>query len=321
MQKNSIDPEIHTEKKPFMQLLADTVKKGYTRYLAGTVRLAKVDDLANKFDRRYDCRLDKDRRHRARKDGVYTSHFLLYLEPGTDVVHWFLLVLGRETKKDEKGNEVEVRRWLLPEAANERWRDVYSKDRLTLTGYELLRAPKKNHSSEKENMDRLRKRLKEIQQLRKDSRWQEDAGLKLECQKIEKRIRGIAVQARTSFTHTWRYTHEREEWFRESLIRAIRTRRDDELRKLIQSIEGTPGFSETREQVRKFYQLIKAEWKRNRGTESSPQLSMIGFMNRKEHKTALTSQLLRKWEKQQNDEIKEGAREETNQNREAELEH
>lgn len=80
---------------------------------------------------------------------------------------------------------------------------------------------------------------------------------------------------------TWRYNKEREQDLRNALLRAIRTKRDDELRQLIQSIWKTPGFAAAREQVKKMRQLIEKDWRRSRGVDLMPELpDRIGYVRR-----------------------------------------
>lgn len=80
---------------------------------------------------------------------------------------------------------------------------------------------------------------------------------------------------------TWRYTRSRHDDLREAVVQAIRTRRDDELRQLIQSIWRTPGFSGARAQVKKFKNLIESEWKRSRGADSLPDIpNRLGYVRR-----------------------------------------
>lgn len=80
---------------------------------------------------------------------------------------------------------------------------------------------------------------------------------------------------------TWRYTKTREADLRDVLIHAIRTKRDDQVRQLIQTIWRTPGFAAARAQVKKIQVLILAEWKRSRGTDPLPEIpDRIGYVRR-----------------------------------------
>lgn len=80
---------------------------------------------------------------------------------------------------------------------------------------------------------------------------------------------------------TWRYNKEREQDLRNAILQAIRTKRDDELRQLIQTIWRTPGFAAAREQVKKMRKLIEKDWVRSRGTEPLPEIpDRLGYVRR-----------------------------------------
>ncbi len=81
---------------------------------------------------------------------------------------------------------------------------------------------------------------------------------------------------------TWRYTKERMSTIRDSLVSAIRGRRDLEAEQTMHSIFKSPGFSGVREQVKKLRQLAVAEWQRTRSSAeiifSMP--TKIGYVSR-----------------------------------------
>lgn len=80
---------------------------------------------------------------------------------------------------------------------------------------------------------------------------------------------------------TWRYERDFEQSVRESIVHAIRTKRDDELRQLIFTLWRTPGFSAARSQVKKFKSLIVGEWRRSRGSEPMPEIpDRLGYVRR-----------------------------------------
>jgi len=80
---------------------------------------------------------------------------------------------------------------------------------------------------------------------------------------------------------TWRYSKTHYEGLRDSLIRYIRTKRDDQLRQLIHEIWRTPGFAGARSQVKQIKTLIRNEWKRSRSSEVEPDIPQrIGFIRR-----------------------------------------
>ena len=80
---------------------------------------------------------------------------------------------------------------------------------------------------------------------------------------------------------SWRYTKKQHDLLRDSIVQAIRNKRDMELRQLIQSISRSPGFALVREQVKKLNDLIKSEWKRRRAkNEPMPELPHHGYARR-----------------------------------------
>jgi hypothetical protein len=80
---------------------------------------------------------------------------------------------------------------------------------------------------------------------------------------------------------TWRYQRQRAQNLRDAILRAVRTKRDDELRQLVDTIWRTPGFAGSRDQVKKMGALIVAEWKRSRGGDPMPELpARLGYVRR-----------------------------------------
>lgn len=84
---------------------------------------------------------------------------------------------------------------------------------------------------------------------------------------------------------TWRYTRERYEDLRDSMVLSIRSNRDQDFKNLIQKIFGTMGFSGSREQAKNLATLAKEEWKRRRQNDEIPEIPKgIGWIRRKEDK-------------------------------------
>jgi hypothetical protein len=84
---------------------------------------------------------------------------------------------------------------------------------------------------------------------------------------------------------TWRYTRERYEDLRDSMVLSIRSNRDHDFKNLIQKIFGTMGFSGSREQAKNLANLAKEEWKRRRQNDEMPEIPKgIGWIRRKEDK-------------------------------------
>ncbi len=197
-----------------MQRAADLVRSGHTAYVQGQVSIEKAGFLAGKFETRYATSVTKLQASRARQTGGSSTRLLLLTqESDARQLHWLLLQYPSQTADTA-----------------EKWRDALS-DRITLTGYELVRLTKPNESNPV---------------------W------------------------------TWRYTRGRHDDLRNQFIACIRQRRDRDLVQLIHTTWRTPGFHGAREQVKKFTDLISAEWKRSRGAdELKPEIpNRIGYVRR-----------------------------------------
>jgi hypothetical protein len=84
---------------------------------------------------------------------------------------------------------------------------------------------------------------------------------------------------------TWKYRSDRYEDLRDSLILAIRSKRDQDVKTLIATIWGTMGFSGSRHQAKQLLKLLKDEWKRRRGSDPLPELpKAIGYVRRQADK-------------------------------------
>ena len=80
---------------------------------------------------------------------------------------------------------------------------------------------------------------------------------------------------------TWRYTKSHFEGFRESILRVIRTKHDEQLKQLIHEIWRTPGFAGARDQVKSIAKLIIGEWNRTRIGHPPPEIpKRIGYVRR-----------------------------------------
>jgi hypothetical protein len=118
---SSEDPFIHTKKTSFMQRLSDRVRQGATLYIEGQTPLKRVPALAEKLSQRWPLNLTKMQASRRSRAGHGTYYWLGWLEEDSQLVHWFVL--------HKPGAEID---------RTDRWREVLD-DRLTLTGYELVR--------------------------------------------------------------------------------------------------------------------------------------------------------------------------------------
>jgi len=81
---------------------------------------------------------------------------------------------------------------------------------------------------------------------------------------------------------TWRYTRAQHRLLHDQVVFAIRGKQDAVLEQLIHSLSRSPGFAGVREQVKKLWAIVKAEWKRTRSkTEDPPKIPpTIGYVRR-----------------------------------------
>lgn len=84
---------------------------------------------------------------------------------------------------------------------------------------------------------------------------------------------------------TWKYSQEKFQELRDYMVMAIRSRRDQDLKVLAESLFGTMGFSGSREQAKSLTKLAKDEWKRRRPGETMPDMPLgFGWIRRKADK-------------------------------------
>ncbi|PXF32082.1 hypothetical protein WH50_06385 [Pokkaliibacter plantistimulans] len=113
-------------KTDFMRALLRAVSRGNVHYVQGEVPRKKAEALVFKFIDRYAIDASKKQRWLAKRNGVANTR-LLTLAADTDVVSWVLLATPGEglIHQLESLNHV-------------------SQKRLSLTGYEIAKMPKKN---------------------------------------------------------------------------------------------------------------------------------------------------------------------------------
>lgn len=81
---------------------------------------------------------------------------------------------------------------------------------------------------------------------------------------------------------TWRYAPERFQDLRDSLVLSIRSRRDQDVKILIEKIFGTMGFSGSRKQAKTLAKLAVEEWKKRRPDEDMPAIPKgLGWIRRR----------------------------------------
>ncbi len=98
---------------------------------------------------------------------------------------------------------------------------------------------------------------------------------------------------------TWRYRKSTYEIMKMVIVEDLRQRRDFRLRQMIYNLHRTPGFAGTRVQVKELWKLLRAEWKRSRGSnEKMPELPKnIGYLRRLPDVTAPWSEIMREWDR------------------------
>jgi hypothetical protein len=119
---------IYLHKTDAMRQLLNRVSRGYSRYVTGTLAPKKVEALVLKFTDRYAIDRTHQQRYRAKQKAEANSHLVMWLE-AENQVRWWLLV----TPGDGLVEELEQ----LQDTG-------HKKQRLTLTGYELLKTPRKD---------------------------------------------------------------------------------------------------------------------------------------------------------------------------------
>lgn len=81
---------------------------------------------------------------------------------------------------------------------------------------------------------------------------------------------------------TWRYQEDRYADLRDSLVLAIRSRRDQDVKRSIEVIWGTMGFAGSRAQAKALEKILRDEWKRRRLGEVMPEVPKgHGYIRRK----------------------------------------
>lgn len=108
-----------------MQRIADIVRTGHRNYVMGSIPASKAQALECKFQDRHNVRRNKLEASRARKSGLATNR-LLYWWPGKGSDQFIWILLHQDGSVSD---------------STERWRDA-TKDRIVLTGYELVRITK-----------------------------------------------------------------------------------------------------------------------------------------------------------------------------------
>jgi hypothetical protein len=81
---------------------------------------------------------------------------------------------------------------------------------------------------------------------------------------------------------TWRYRADRYDDLRDSLVLAIRSKRDQDVKRSLEVIWGSMGFAGSRSQAKALEKIFKEEWKRRRPGEKPPETPAgHGYLRRK----------------------------------------
>lgn len=93
---------------------------------------------------------------------------------------------------------------------------------------------------------------------------------------------------------TWRYQKDQFERLHDEIVQIIRLRQDARLVQMIHTLHRSPGFAGVRTQVKKLWDIIRAEWKRTRAeAEVMPEIPKnIGYVRRLPDVGAMWSELM-----------------------------
>lgn len=214
LRHSSFDPPILLRKSAYMQRIADHARGGYTRFTAGTVPVERTAALARKFRDLYLVDMSKHRRYRRKREGLGNAYLLFWIgEHGAAGPLHFVLQVTAE------GDH--------PARSLERLRDA-TKERLEVTGYELVRVPRR-------------------------PRGQSARG----CAPVN-----ITGPTSGVLSWTWRISSDGYQRARDRVRQAVRAPDDLRLRQVWNSLHRSPGFGPVRDQVKKLLALVAAEWQR-----------------------------------------------------------
>ena len=232
---------IYKFKTDLMRELVRLVAHGYQHWTAGTVEAKKLEALQLKFADRYGVTATNQQRYRRKAKGEANSHLLMWPDESGAVCWWLIAT-------DGEGLVHQL----------EQLQDCREKrTRIEVTGYELLKVPKK--LTEKERA--LEKQGKSI---KKTAHW------------------------------TWRMSRENEDAWKERLRSAVRRKNDDLVRQALFSLKRVPGFSESRKQAFALESFAKAEWKRFQRSDWPYEALYVGWLGQYQKPTLLAPETLKK---------------------------
>lgn len=119
--------QVFVYKTDAMKSLQNLIAKGgYSRYTTDVIDTAKLEKLIYRFEDRYDIHANKQKRYRQKKAGICNCKLVLLKENKYQVRFWLLVTKGTGVVEDlENLHEV-----------------TDKKNRLEITGYELVRVQK-----------------------------------------------------------------------------------------------------------------------------------------------------------------------------------
>lgn len=126
------DHFVHIYKTGAMRELQQFLARGYVWYVSGTVEPHRLHVMVCKFLDRYEIDRSKNRRYSAKKRGESNCHLVSWLDRENHIVRWWLVVTEGYGLVTEMENLVDA---------------TSPKSRLTLTGYEMVKLPRKGQKA------------------------------------------------------------------------------------------------------------------------------------------------------------------------------
>lgn len=218
---------IYKHKSDLMRELVRLVSHGYHHWTAGEVEPRKVEALRLKFADRYATEATAQQRYRRKLKGEANAHLVMWPDESGRLSWWLIATDG-----EGLAHQLEP----LADCREKR-------SRIELTGYQLIKVPKKLSKKERE----LEKQGKPV---KKSAHW------------------------------TWRMSKENEDAWKERLRVAVRRGNDDLIRQALHSLKRVPGFSEARKQAFALETFAKAEWQRAQRKEWPYESIYVGWFGR-----------------------------------------
>ena len=244
---------VFTSKAAYMQRIQDYVRTGHHLFIQGSIATQKVPKFAEKMNSRHPIFDDKLKAFRAREKGEATGRLMFWQpKPDSETIHWILVIHpAKEDKTDPKKGELDP---------TEQWKSALNRhEKIELTGYELVRLTKPNYPTKEQEKT---KEIKPINPVKGQEK--------------------IKETKQNKPTWTWRYQAQRYSDLRDSLVLAIRSKRDQDVKNSVEVIWGSMGFAGSRAQAKALEKIYKDEWKRHRPHETPPKTpNGHGYLRRK----------------------------------------